>query len=215
MVTWHHKFAPLSKILHAQYAKAAKSEEFRDTFPEPPIMAYRRAKNLSDKLIRANHRPSKVQPSQTPQTPQSQTQKTQFDGAMSTQSTITNTKSGRSSTIPGGRASDSNLIYAAECTRHSALYVGMTGGKLSGRFAGHKSDIKHYPDRCELPSHFRKEGCNFNTDLKIYILEHIRGGEAQRLHKEDKWIRRLDTKSPNGLNVHTSEFASIYGALFN
>jgi len=57
VLTWHHKFAPFSKILHEQYAKAAQSQVFKKTFPEPPIIAYRRAKNFSDKLIRANHRP--------------------------------------------------------------------------------------------------------------------------------------------------------------
>ena len=137
-----------------------------------------------------------------------------IDSNMNTCGLICNPKTGRSANIPIGSATDSNVIYAAKCKKHQVLYVGTTGGQLNTRFSGHRSDIKHYPSRCELPKHFRECGCDFSMDLEVSVLEHVTGGVATRLLREDKWIRRLDTVSPNGLNERTSEFGSIHQHLF-
>ena len=133
---------------------------------------------------------------------------------MNISKTITNPQNQRSSSIPAGSATDTNVIYAAKCKKHQLLYIGMTGGALNTRFSGHRSDIKFHANRCELPRHFRDYECDFNKDLEVSVLEYVKGGSATRLYKEDKWIKRLDTISPNGLNERTSEFGSIHGSLF-
>ena len=56
VLTYHHKFSTIPKIIHDNYKKMI--EQFPDTksvFPEPPLVAYRRAANLTDKLVRAKH----------------------------------------------------------------------------------------------------------------------------------------------------------------
>ncbi len=133
---------------------------------------------------------------------------------MNTTGLITNPQNQRKSKIPIGKATDSNVIYAAKCKKHQLLYVGMTGGSLNTRFSGHRSDIKNYPERCELPKHFKDHGCDFNSDLEVSVLEYVKGGAATRLHKEDMWIKRLGTSSPHGLNEKTSEYGAIHKALF-
>ena len=161
-------------------------------------MAYRRAKSIGDRVIRANHwgkmRTAPELPKRTRSLIDQNINKTGF---------IQNPQNQRTARIPRGSATDSNVIYAAKCKRHQLLYIGMTGGALNTRFSGHRSDIVNYPERCELPKHFKEGGCNFTTDLEVSILEHVRGGAATRLLKEDKWIRRLDTMSPNSLNEKT------------
>ena len=92
--------------------------------------------------------------------------------------------------------------------------MGQTGGKISTRMSGHRSDVKHHPERSELPKHFRDNGCDFEKDLRVTIVEHVKGGESNRLQKEALWMTRLQTITPNGLNANTSEFASINKSLF-
>ena len=117
--------------------------------------------------------------------------------------------------IRSGSPSDKSVIYAAECTKHKLIYVGQTGDSLSNRFNRHRSDLKCYPNRCELPKHFSENDCEFHKDLKVSILESVNGTESLRKFKEDKWIMRLDTSAPNGLNIHLNDLGSLYKSLFD
>lgn len=209
VIDWHHKLKGISEILHYHYNRiASHNPQFKEHFPQPPIVAYRRARNVGDKIVRARHwTASRIQHAV-------KRTRSLIDSNMNRTGTIVNPQNQRSATIPVGTATDNNVIYAAQCTKHQLLYIGMTGGALSNRFTSHRSDITHYPDRCELPKHFHENGCNFATDLEVSILEHVKGGVATRLLKEDKWIRRLDTLSPNGLNERTSEFMAVHKSLF-
>lgn len=120
----------------------------------------------------------------------------------------------RSSKVQGGSPKDRGVIYSAECLKHDLIYIGQTGDTLSNRFNRHRSDINCYPDRCELPKHFHNNDCSFDQDIKISVLEKVNGSESLRRFKEDKWILRLDTLHPNGMNVHLSDLGIIYKSLF-
>ena len=135
---------------------------------------------------------------------------------MNTQKTLTNHQTNTTVYVDGGNATDYNLVYAAECTKHHLLYVGQTKQKLSERFNGHRSDITCYPDRCELPNHFHTHGCDFDKDLRVTILEqHVTGSREIREFHEDKWILRLGTLAPNGMNKQVNTYGKIYQNLFN
>ena len=135
---------------------------------------------------------------------------------MSNKSIIQNVHTGKLCHTAGGTCSTTNTIYAAECTKHSLIYVGHTGRKLSQRFVNHRSDALHKPKACELAAHFHQNDCNITKDLKVYILEtHIEGTLENREFVEDKWITRLDTRSPNGLNSNLRDFGQLYYTIFN
>ena len=56
VLTWSHIFKEISKIIHHHHYKLSKKcPEFKRTFPEPPLVAYRRTKNIKDMLVRTNH----------------------------------------------------------------------------------------------------------------------------------------------------------------
>ena len=107
-----------------------------------------------------------------------------------------------------------SVVYVAECTKHKLIYVGQTGDQLKNCFNRHRSDIRCYPDCCELSKYFNSNDCDFERDLKTSILEKVKGSEAKRQYKEDQWIIRLDTSYSNGLNVHLSDFGCLYQLLF-
>ena len=92
----------------------------------------------------------------------------------------------------------------------------MTSDKLSVRFNGHRSDVTYHPNRCELPQHYATNNCDINNDLRISILEHVKNPSwSKLLLQEDKWICRLKTAAPEGMNGTTSEFGYIHRTLFN
>ena len=97
--------------------------------------------------------------------------------------------------------SSTNIVYLIYCSNCSARYVGETRRSLRGRLADHLTRIRlggqtrvsaHFssPSACN-PSHLRICGIDSHPDLR------------KRRLKEAKWISRLRTASPHGLNVIT------------
>jgi hypothetical protein len=53
-------------------------------------------------------------------------------------------------------------------------------------------------------------------DLSVAVLEQVTGLQALREYKEDKWITRLQTMSPTGMNTSfATDFGPIYSKLFS
>ena len=212
VVTYHHKFREFSKILHNNFKKMiAEDVGMKKVFPEPPMIAFKRNPNIKDKLVRAKHWVNTVEPLERTRV----SDRTKIKSCMNEEKFIENKQNGHKCKIEGGLSTDQNVVYAAECLKHNLIYVGVTTNQLNCRMNRHRSDITHYPDRCELSRHFSEKGCDFEKDLKISVLEHVRGTLSKLKRQEDKWVTRLGTKSPTGLNVSTSEFGYIYKSLFH
>ena len=210
VLTWHHQIQNISKVIHSSYSTVAKKfPEFKTVFKEPPIIAYRRPKRLSSYLVKKRYTPKENS------TPKKQFKsKTMINRYMNPLTTITNQILKRTFAIEGGKLTDKSVVYAAEGAKHKLIYIGQTGDQLNNRINRQRSDIRCYPDRCELSKHFNSNDCDFEKDLKISILEKVKTSEAKRQYKEDQWIIRLDTSYPNGLNVHLSDFGCLYQLLF-
>ena len=211
VLTFHHKLRDIPGILHNNYKKMIKENpDMKAIFPEPPMVSYRRAKNLSDRLIKADHTKKKS----PPVTSRRDATAAEIDHQLNDSGKIVNLQTKATYNICGGKATDSDVIYAATCTKHQKVYVGQTKQPLNLRFNGHRSDIIHYPDRCELDSHFSKNNCDFKSDLSISILEKVSGSTNLREYYEDKWMIRLSSLEPYGLNSMHKDFVSVYQKLF-
>ena len=190
-----------------------RDANFRKVFPEAPFVAYRRTKNIRDKLVRAKHyrTPGNSKNQQRQATPT----KSMIERQMNHSGVITNWQSKKTAHIAGGGANTVGCVYAAECVKHMKMYVGQTGGPLNVRFNGHRSDTIHHPDRCELSQHFASNNCSMDKDLRVSVLEYIpEATETYRMYKEDIWITRLQTNRPTGLNVSKHDFGQTYKAMF-
>ena len=188
-------------------------------FPEPPILSYRHNHNLRNLLVRSHCTPPS---SNRPTSNSSPCLSKQGKGcklchSMSNTNFITNIPSGKTCFTSGGRCNTIDTIYAAECTKHKLIYVGHSSQKLSSRFNGHRSDINVKPKSCDLAQHFHgNEECNINRDLKVYILQdNVTGPRDRREYFEDRWITRLDTNAPHGMNTNLKHFAKIHYELFD
>ena len=121
---------------------------------------------------------------------------------MSNSDKVTNKNSGRTCFSQKGDSILSQVVYAAECNKHQLLYVGFTTRPLHLRFNNHHSEINPGAHTCELVQHFSTLDCNFDKDVKIHILQHGLPNNKDACEAEDdKWINKLDTKSPNGMNT--------------
>ena len=120
---------------------------------------------------------------------------------------ITNDKLKITEKIKGtGNCKETEIIYAAQCSKHKELYIGHAGEQLSENFSKHRYDIKNRPDNSELAKHYQ-EIHNLKNDLnKIILQNNIKTAAARRYH-EDKWICKLRTLAPHGLNTETGEYA--------
>ena len=109
VVTYHHKFMGISKVLQSCSKRAAAhSQDVSRVFQQPPLVAYRRTKNIKDSLVRANHH--KVKKS----VPIRDSTKSYIENQINDTGAITNPVSGRSCNIAGGAANTRGCIYAAE-----------------------------------------------------------------------------------------------------
>ena len=214
VLTYNHKFSGIGRVLLDVYKRTAlQHNTFRKIFPSVPFVAYRRTKNLRERLVRANHHGKSG--CGTNNNMDSGPTRSLIEPQMNTSGLITNSRARRSARIAGGPANTIGCIYAAECTKHDLLYVGQTGGRLNVRFNGHRSDTSLRPERCELDQHFAEGNCNINKDLRVSVLENAKGtSDSFREYKEDRWITRLQTNKPAGLNVSSHEFGQIYRALY-
>ena len=203
--------------MHKNYNDASKAYPYlKKIFPAAPLVAFERNPTLANKIVRArfgNHdrQPFPIDNSST---------RIKVNGLMNTTGIITNRKSGKSSPASVGTSTETGVLYAAIAycvTRCKLIYIGHTKFQLNTRFNNHRSHITAKPNSCELVNHFATNtACKFDKDLAVTILERNLSGPRQlRELQEDKWIFKLDTLHPNGLNVRLTEYGTVYNNLLN
>ena len=212
VLTWHHKFHGIGKILHQNYFEMIKDHpHLKSTFPEPPLLSFRRNKNLKDILVHS----SLQYFTQYNKTVPCNHQSCLLCQSMSNTDTVKNPKSGLSFKTKGGNCCKSNIVYAAECTKHNQLCIGFSTRELHLRFNNHRSEINCGKITCELVKHFHDNGCDFRKDLRVYILEdNLPLSKTCCELREDHRILKLKTKEPFGMNSYVNSLAKSFYELF-
>jgi hypothetical protein len=96
-------------------------------------------------------------------------------------------------------------VYVLSCTKCKVQYVGETKRPIQIRLREHLADIKNRRNR-PVSTHFLKVG-HQHKDLIPMVLEKVRGDTSlesttlKRREIEKKWIYRLRSLAPLGLNV--------------
>lgn len=211
-VSWHPRLHFLQRALRYSHNRfTAQYAALKKTFPDPPMVAFRRNRSLRDILVHARHHRVPPASSHVLQHSAAMLQKN-----MATATDLTNKNTQITVKTAGGNANSRYVVYAAKCCRCELIYVGYTTLALNERFNIHRSDVTKHPDRSELPKHFNKNpNCDFEKDLEVHILQRDVGSSRSLLEAaEDKWIIRLNTLTPNGMNVKLNEYGSTYKKLF-
>lgn len=202
VLTWHPKLKPISSIIKKNYNIISNDPKLSTIFPDKPTVAYRRRKNLGNILTKTDIIQPQMKESQ-------HSCECKICKTITRTNMIKNDKKNISLKLKPTNASckSTGVVYVAKCKKHNLLYVGQTGKKLSKRFSDHRYDTKNRPENNELAYHFSKPHHNFDNDLQLFIVEQNVFDPDHRLRLEDKWICRLQSRQPNGLNTELGNYA--------
>ena len=125
---------------------------------------------------------------------------------MSSNNHITSTANGKTFKTPKANCKSRNLVYCAMCIHCSKQYSGKTTGKMQKRVCGHRGHMYDVifddSDEATLAQHLKTDH-NFDT-IELFNLSYvftILEISPHDLDKcEQKWISRLTTMAPFGLN---------------
>ena len=99
-----------------------------------------------------------------------------------------------------------NVVYLFTCVCGMQYVGSTTSPKFRLRFNKYKSDIDLYGKGRRnfkqeyLIIHFHSDGHTGSyTDISLQIIDHCNPNNKEQ--REDFWIHRLDTMTPNGLNT--------------
>lgn len=104
------------------------------------------------------------------------------------------------------RCSDRHIIYLIVCKRCSMRYVGETSRPLRSRISEHVNNVLNR-NPTSVSEHFSSD-CSL-ADFSFTALERC-VNTTRRRKKETRWMRRLNTLAPNGLNLLTTSKAAVH-----
>jgi desmoglein 4 len=197
-VQYHPKLPSISKIIVKHWRTMTRDIEAKDTFPKPPMVAYRQPPNLKSVLCRAKlpkggntkrklvglkrcYKPCEICP--------------YILNSKEFYSTHTNEKF----LLKGSfNCNTEGVIYLLTCTKCNAQYVGQTGRRVVDRIKEHLYCIRKKKEATGI--HF-STGNHSNSDMRVQVIEKVMPNTVNmRLERESFWINKLATKSPQGLN---------------
>ena len=176
-----------------------------DTFPEPPMVAYRRNRSIAGSLVRARL-PGDAPPSSTrvphklPHITRTVTPCNHVQCKTCPALLQRNVQTAHSNKvryrIPEPMTCTSRcLIYCIECNKCGKQYIGQTSQSL--RLRHHRAAAKEHRE-WPIYRHFQRRGHNFEEDHRVITLERCR---AEDLHdRERHFIQLFNTTLPHGLN---------------
>jgi hypothetical protein len=108
--------------------------------------------------------------------------------------------------------SSKNAIYIIFCQKCSLLYVGETKNSVKQRMSQHLSNVKlKYQTPVSL--HFNSENHSID-DFRFFVLtNNIFWSRNKRKSVENSWIKKLNTLTPNGINVDTNKVCNKFVTL--
>ena len=213
-VTTHNpKNPPIRDIIIKNWEILGKTKTSRPLLESDIIFGLRRNKNLSDQLVRAstsNKSDDMKRKKQVDIKPCNRKSTCRYCPLLNVSGSFTCKTSNQ--IFPSKinvNCQTSNCIYLITCSTCMIQYVGQTKNKLLTRFNSHYYDIQHNNDTT-VARHFNRCPCDnpakFNG-LTITILNFIRSppdtrsGQSERDTEEKRWIHRLSSVVPRGLNL--------------
>ena len=214
--TYHPKNAPVCKILSCNYNILANDDSTSVTFSQPPLKAYRWAKNLRDLLVHSDVPPD--QPAQQPGT---------FHSKRTICRTCPHINQSTAIPSPGGQikitghftCTSDNAIYCISCRKcPMAVYIGDTGCRLADCFREHRLNVLHKKSDLPVAQHFNSPGHSLG-DVRVALLKSGLARKDVQQSKEMRQIFKFQTLAPRGINcdfsfLETRAHFSIHVDLF-
>ena len=200
VVTFSSLLPDVHSIVHKHLNVLYKSDRMREVFSKPPLVAYRRDRNLCDTLVHKK------------------TSKATFITHICeancmccnklTTSDIQDTDGKITySTCKNVTCRTRNVIYGIGCNKcECVVYVGETERQIRERMSEHLRDVRLHKEK-PITTHFDSSHCDDNMYFSVLETLNI-AGRQERVIREALWIKRLKTMKPFGCNVKDSVFQS-------
>ena len=174
---------------------------------EPPMVAFRRPRNIKDTIVRSAMKPAPNQIQSRGFKPCNNCAacKHKHDASV-TQHTVASQDfvsfvTGQRFTINHPlNCQSTNVVYVITCKKCGTQYVGETKRALKTRLLEHCGDTKHNRDR-PVARHFNKPNHTCDDIMIMAIDRPSSTNYFHRLALESKWIDKLQTSAPLGMNV--------------
>ena len=214
LVTMFNSTLPqIGKILRERWDILNIKPKLKKLFSEPPIIAFRRCKNLreiigsntiiNNKVLRKGTNKNTAKYCSPCNTKRSlccnHIIKTNSFTSVSTHKTY--------KIFHESDCRSTNVIYLLECIRCKKQYVGKSEWPFNYRLNNYRSRIKstQYDKLLPVEKHFKEQNHVFERDARFIIIEKIEKENVQNMTNllethEDNWIKRLQILFPKGLN---------------
>jgi hypothetical protein len=208
ILTFNPANPKINKIIAKHWHMIEKCTN-RDAFIQKPIIAYRRTKNLSDKLVRA-----KCSPKENTYIPRKtgickRPWMCKFCPNIAQTITYRSSVTGREYTGPPKyTCKTENVIYLITCKKCKKQYIGETYRPFHKRMEEHLRYIKN-PATYDEPTgrHFNSPGhhiSDFECQVIWIMNSKPKRSDPKRISKKEFLIDRLKTRNPRGLNERIS-----------
>ena len=196
LVTFYDPRLPNIQSIQMKHWRSMTQDPYlHEVFPEPPLTAYKRQRNLKDRLVRA-----KV-PKEKPNKPNRILKGMTKCGRQCTSCPyILEGKEIRATTWKWNitkrvDCSTTNCVYMIECQKQycKEKYIGETERELRERISEHRGYIHNKVKSQATGAHFNLPGHSL-SDMKVTILEKVKSkDDLYRKERESYHIRKFNT----------------------
>jgi len=202
-ITYHPALSKLKSILSKIHILLSCDREHKEVFNDTPIVGFKNGKSLKQFLVRA-----KLPDVCNIENKSSKCRKSNCKVCMFVEERESfEDRNGNIFKINGGvlDCNSKNVVYLVNCKTCNMQYVGSTSTAFRLRLNNYKSHYKKYINSGTAPQaffheHFSRSGHNGSEDWSFVLIDKGCDIESVR-RKESFWQYRLDSFSPNGLNL--------------
>ena len=200
VITYDPRLPSITHIVQKHWRSMVKDPYLRQVFKEPPLIAYKRPKNIKEHIIRAKvpallpPRPKRIIPGMSkckgcPICPY-------IKPGKKVRATATTFTADIEQQV---NCQTRNIVYCIQCKKCCIQYIGESQRTLQDRISDHRGYITKSQTNKATGEHFNLPGHKV-SDMEVTILEKIWNEDPQyRKQREQMWIEKFNTKY-KGLN---------------
>ena len=199
VVPYDPRLPPLNEITKKHWRSMKKQDPYlSEVFPEPPLIAYKRQKNIKDYMIRAKVAPESIT------RPKRLITGMKNCGKQCAACPFINKRkfiSGKSIKWKLNKQMDcntSNIVYIIECDKCNERYIGETKRKMKERLDEHRRDIRNETKNA-IGDHFNLPG-HSEANINITSIEKVKSNDTNYRKEREQFFIRLFNTFYKGLN---------------
>ena len=194
-ITFDPRLPSISGIVKKHWRTMVKDPHLSETFPLPPLVAYRRPPNIRDKIIRSKVPPPPPIRPRREVTGMKKCNKCPICPFVVQGKEVRATASDKVVTINKPvDCQTRNSIYCISCSKCAQQYIGETDRTLQARFSDHRGYVVNKMLKKATGNHFNLPGHTV-SDMQVTILEKIHNKDVNfRKNREKMFIQQFNTK---------------------